>query len=365
MQARSWSIVVLLCVLVASTLGYIKYAQIQAAIAFGAAFPEPMESVELFIAREEVWQPTTSVTAETVAIRALDVSNEFAGRIVEVGFLPGATVVAGQVLLRLDISEERAQLAAARADAELARLALERNQKLIRSGAAAEEARDRSKAQFDSANANVTRLLAIVDKKTLRAPFDARAGLHELEPGQYLDKATVIARLIGIDSEIWVDFTLPQEQATLTPGQIVQVTTTGQSSITRIPAEIIARDAFVNEQSRNVRFRARADNRKVNMVPGSLVTVAVPLGTERLATLVPMTAVRRDTFGTNVYILVPAEEGARGAYRAEQRSVSVGPQRDDLVVITAGVRPGEQLAADGAFKLRHGILVQTPPAIEF
>lgn len=360
MHVRSWSIVIAVCLLVASGLGYLKYAQIQAAIAFGKAFPEPMEAVEPFTALEEVWQPTTSVTAQTVAIRSVEVSNELAGRIVEVGFAPGAAVTAGQLLLRLDTSEESAQLAAARADAELARLALARNQKLISSGAAAEEARDRSRAQFDGASAEVTRLLAIIDKKTLRAPFDARTGLHELEPGQYLDKATVITRLIGMSEQIWIDFTVPQQQAGLAVGQHVEIT--AATVVEPFSAEIIARDAFVNEQSRNVRFRARADNTGPELFPGSLVTVVVPLGSEQTATLVPMTAVRRDAFGANVYVLRPSEEGARGPYRAEKRAVTVGPQRDDLVVITSGVEPGERLAANGAFKLRDGILVLTDPA---
>jgi membrane fusion protein (multidrug efflux system) len=346
--------VVAACLLVASGLAYFKYQQIQAAIAFGKAFPEPVEAVELFIAREEVFQPTTSVTAETVAIRAVQVSNELAGHIVEVGFAAGATVAAGQVLVRLDTSEERAQLAAARADAELARLALQRNQKLIRSGAAAEEARDRSKAQFDAANADVNRLLAIIDKKTLRAPFAAMASLHELEVGQYLASATNIARLIGIDEQIWIDFTLPQQQAQLHSGESISVTANGQA----FPAEIIARDAFVNDQSRNVRYRAIADNRAFSLFPGSLVTVAVPVGTEQIATLVPMTAVRRDAFGANVYVLQPAEEGARAPDRAEKRVVTLGPQRGDLVIITSGLQPGERVAGNGAFKLRDRVLVR-------
>jgi len=359
MQLRSWLIVIVACLLVASGLGYFKYVQIQAAIAFGEAFPEPMETVELFIARQEVWQPTTSVTAETVAIRAVEISNELAGRIVEVGFAPGATVRAGQLLVRLDTRVERAQLAAARADAELARLALARDRKLIISGAAAEEARDRSKARFDAANANVTRLLAIIDKKTLRAPFDARAALHELEPGQYLDKADVVTRLVGIDEQIWIDFTLPQQQATVKQGALVWITASGTTR--GFSAEIIARDAFVNALSRNVRFRALADNSVLRLFPGSLVTVAVPMGSEQVATLVPMTAVRRDSFGANVYVLRPAEEGVRAPYRAEKRSVTLGPQRDDLVVVTTGLRPGERIAANGAFKLREGMLVQAAP----
>ena len=123
-------------------------------------------------------------------------------------------------------------------------------------------------------------------------------------------------------------------------------------------AEIIARDAFVNALSRNVRFRALADNSELRLYPGSLVTVAVPLDSEQVATVVPMTAVRRDAFGANVYVLRSAEKGARAQYRAEKRSVTLGPQRKDLVVITSGLDPGEQIAADGAFKLRDGILVQ-------
>ena len=177
---RNWLLIIVSCLLVVLGLGYYKYSQIQAAIAFGASFPEPVESVEVFIAQQESWQPSTSVTAELVAIQSVDLSNELAGRIVEVGFEPGARVSAGQILVQLDTSEERAQLAAAHAELEIARLDLSRNQRLIASGAAAQDARDRAKARFDAATAAIDRSQAVIDKRTLRAPFDATAGLHVL-----------------------------------------------------------------------------------------------------------------------------------------------------------------------------------------
>lgn len=368
LSVRTWIAVVVLCLLVAAGLGYHKYRQIQAAIAFGASFPEPVEAVEPFIVREELWRPTTSVTGEVVAIRSVVVSNELPGTIAEVDFAAGATVDAGQVLIRLDTSEERAQLAAAQADAEIARLDLARNDKLIASGAASEEARDRAKAQFDAANAVVRRLQAVIDKKTLRAPFAARAGLHELEIGQYLDKGAVIARLIGVSDQVWVDFTLPQEQAVLELGEAVQVglpahRSTGSGSAAEpFSARVIARDAFVNENSRNVSFRALAED--TGLSPGSLVTVEVPLGDARPATLIPVTAVRRSSFGANVFVLHPAEEGARAAARAELRPVKLGSQRGELMVISSGLRPGERVAANGSFKLREGVLVDPVSAEE-
>jgi len=366
MKAVSWLMVVAACVLVAAGLGYYKYRQIQAAMAFGASFPEPVEAVEAAIVREELWQPTTAVTGDVRAIQTVDVSTELAGRIVEVGFAPGASVSQGQLLVRLDTSEERAQRAAAEAAAELARLALSRNERLMRSGAAAEEARDTARAQFNGAMAAVARLQAVIDKKTLRAPFDALAGLHQLEPGQYLDSGSVVTHLVGTGDEVWIDFTLPQQHAALDIGGMVSVTVSSAVQEQVFPARIIARDAFLNERSRNISFRALMDNSQRGLYPGMLVSVIVPVGEPRNATLVPATAVRRDAFGAHVYLLQPAEEGAAGPERALKRDVTLGPQRGGMRVIASGLEPGRRVAANGSFKLRDGALANSrlgaPPA---
>jgi membrane fusion protein (multidrug efflux system) len=312
-------IVITLCLAAAAGLGYFKYRQIQAGMAMAAAFPEPVESVDSYTTREELWQPTISVTAEVLATRSVALSSELAGTISEVGFAPGSRVVTGQLLVRFDTSEEQAQLVAARADAEIARLDLTRNQQLIKKGAAAEEARDRAKARYDAALAAVERLRAVIRKKTLRAPFDAQAGLHELEPGQYLDKGTILVRLNGSVDQVWIDFALPQEHAHLNVGEVVNVTL-GRDGET-VSAPIIARDSFVNQRSRNVKFRAIADNMMLKAVAGSLVNVSVPVGEPQRVALVPVTSVRKDAFGSKVFVMEAAEEGARAPYRAEQRGI--------------------------------------------
>jgi membrane fusion protein (multidrug efflux system) len=258
----------------------------------------------------------------------------------------------------LDTSEERAQLSAARADAEIARLELNRNEKLITSGAAAEEARDQAKARFDAAVAAVDRQLAVIEKKALRSPFDAITGLHELAVGQYLDKGSAITRLIGVNQSVWIDFTLPQHQAALAVGETVTVLVPGTED--RYSAVVIARDGFVNERSRNLGIRAKVDDDAGQLIPGSLVSVEVPLAATQVATLIPITAVRRSSFGANVFVLQAAEEGAQASHRAELRPVTLGPQRSEQIIIASGIEPGEQVATDGSFKLRDGVLVSTP-----
>jgi len=355
---RSWVLVIGTCLAVAVGLGYYKYAQIRAAMAFAAAFPEPVMTVRAALATEALWQPAVSVSGEVVATRSVELSNELPGRIVAVGFEAGARVAAGDVLVALDTSEENAQLAAARAEVEIARLDLTRNQKLIASGAAAQEARDRAQARYDGAVAAVDRLLAVIQKKTLRAPFDAITGLHELEAGQYLDKAAAITRLIGIADSVWVDFTLPQQQAAIAIGEVVRISAPGFAEA--LNATIIARDAFVNERSRNVGFRALVTDPERRLLPGALVNVSVPVAEQQTATTVPITAVRQNAFGASVFVLVPAEEPAAAPYRAERRPVTLGAQQGESIIIASGLVAGEQVAADGAFKLREGVLVNVP-----
>jgi len=123
-----------------------------------------------------------------------------------------------------------------------------------------------------------------------------------------------------------------------------------------MPGSVIARNAFVNERSRNVRFRALVDNAPGALYPGMLVSVSVPVGDVRSTTLVPVTAIRRDAFGPHVFVLRPAEEGARAPERAVRREVVLGPQRDGQAVIISGLRIGERVAAAGSFKLRDGVL---------
>lgn len=357
MKPRGWLSLILAFVIFTAVLAWIKVAQIREGIAIGKAFGEPKEVVELAVVEEAQWQPMVSVTADVVAIQALELRNELGGRIVELGFKSGEPIKKGQLLVRLDTREEEAQLAAAKADAELAGLALERNLKLARQGVASEEARDQAQAQRSSAVALEDRLQAVIDKKIIRAPFDGMAGIYTLEIGEYLQANTAITRLVGTQQQVWLDFNLPQQQLSLQVGDSISVQAVSFTTKS-MPAKIIARDTRVNPRSGNLRFRAVADNEAGLLFPGTVVSVSVPAAEPQTVTRVPMTAVRFDAFGANVYVLEPAEPEAAAEFRAVRRPVELGPQFEQKVVVKSGLQAGEKVAGNGAFKLREGILVK-------
>jgi membrane fusion protein (multidrug efflux system) len=272
------------------------------------------------------------------------------GRITAVNFASGGRVDKGDILLQLDISEESARLKAAAARANLARLDLERFTRLFASKTVSEEQVDQARAEFDMASASVNELQAIIAKKSLKAPFAAVAGLHQLEAGEFLQANTPIVMLVGINDHAWVDFNLAITQGTVDIGSEVGVVAPGGRG-DGVPAVVIARNPAVSASSRNMRYRAKISANPL-LPPNSVVNIRIPIGSEQQVQ-VPATAVLRDELGAYVFVL---DAEANGAYRARRQSVTVGREEDQMVGVSGGLQVGSLVATDGAFKLRDNLL---------
>jgi membrane fusion protein (multidrug efflux system) len=350
----AWATVLLAIAGIAGGLGYYKYAEISAAIAAAEAFPEPQETVEAVRVRRGEWAASTRAVGTVVALRQVELRNERPGTVVEKGFASGDVVEAGQVLVRLDTSEESAALAAAQAEARLAKVVFDRRDQLRSTDAVSALDLDRAREELAAADARVMSLEAGIAKKTLVAPFRARVGLTDLQPGAYLDEGTRIAMLQGVNADAYVDFSLPQDMAAaIRPGASVSLAgpqIPGRS----VGAEIVAEDASVDASNRAVRFRAIANGLGEALRPGAFVDVIAATAPPQPALLVPLTAVRRAPYGDHVFVLVDED----GKPRARQRAVQTGQVQGTEIVVTNGLAEGELIAGAGSFKLREGLLVQ-------
>ena len=266
---------------------------------------------------------------------------------------PGDVVEAGTVLVALDVSVEEAELAALEAEAGLAATTLERLEKLREHGAVSDEEVDQARAQRQVALAQIARTRAIIERKTIRAPFRAQVGIADVHPGQYLNEGTTLTTLQGVEDAVHVDFDVSQEVAAgLREGQQVEVFGDEPGALA---ATITAIDARVDPATRNALVRARILNRAHAPAPGASVRVVVPVGPSVPAVVVPVSALRRGPGGDHVFVL--AEDG-QGATRAQLRPVVAGATIGDQVVILTGLVVGDRIATSGSFKLREGALVQ-------
>jgi len=356
-KIAAWLVVVLAIAGISAGLGVHKLSEIRTASLAAQATPEPSEAVASVRARLGQWSASTRIIGNVVALQKLDVRNEIAGTIAEVGFKSGDPVEKGALLVRFDTRQEEAALAAADADARLAKLTLERREGLRGSAAFNQQELDRAREESAAAQARSANLAVIVDKKRIKAPFRARVGITDWQPGAYLDVGTLIVTLQGIDPDAYVDFTLPQDEAAFVrPGMAVTLSGPAMPDGTAT-ATIIAEDNSADGASRAVRFRAIARGLGETLRPGSFVDVTVAISPPREAVMVPLVALRRSPSGQHLFVL----EEEDGKLRARKRAVEVGPVEGSEIAIEKGAAAGELVASSGSFKLRDGLLVRTDP----
>lgn len=352
---RRWALLLLVCLVIVAVLGSLKYRQVQEAIALGNAFPERSEAVTAVIATPVDWQQSYKTIGEVRATRYIELRTEVGGKIAEIGFLGGDSVTAGQKLLVLDSTEERAQLQATRAQLKLAKLQLGRLGDLRKKNLASQNDYDSAEADKNILNANAAALMATIEKKTLTAPFDAQTGLHTLQVGQYLAANTTVTELTGGLGEVWIDFSLPQGKESLAIGDLVQISSRSVNG-GQLQARVISANASLNTESRSRGFRALLVNPPEAIRPGAVVDVKAMTGSLQGVFRLPASAVRRNNFGAYVYVLKGSEPDALADYRASRRAITIGPSDGSDVLVTGGLEPGEMVAAIGAFKLLDGLL---------
>lgn len=355
MKRRWIAPVVLIGVVLAtgSALAAWKRSAIEAADAAAASQPEPAEAVAVAVARELEHSPSTTSIGTIVALRSITVRNELPGTVRHVSLTPGEVVAAGTVLVALDVSVEQADLQALQAQAALAETQFARMQRMVQQRAASEMEVDTARAERDVALAQIARTQAVIDRKTIRAPFKARVGISDVHPGQYLNEGALLTTLQGVDDHAYVDFTVSQQIATsLRAGDTVSVAASAGSAITT--ASILALDSRVDPATRNATVRAKIADKLHAFTPGSSVRVQVPVGDARRTVAIPASAVRKGPDGDHVFVLVADETGD---LRARMRQVRLDTVVGDEALIESGLSVGEKVAASGSFKLRDSARV--------
>jgi len=349
-------------------LGGIKFAQISSLIAFGkaaeAAGPPP-EAVGGAPAQELSWEGQLSAVGSVVAERGVAVSNDSPGVVKAIKFDSGDEVKKGQVLVELDTGVERAQLASAQARRDLAQQTAERTRKLAASQTVTQAKVDTDEAQLKTAQTELSALSAQIDRKVVRAAFTGRLGMRQVNLGQYLAPGTTMTTLEALDS-VFVDFTLPQQALPdLNVGLPVRITVNGNLTAGEplvATGTIAAVDPSVDPATRSIKVRAAVPNPGQKLRPGMFVDAGVLLPKRASVVAVPQTAIVHASYGDSLFVIEEpkAEDKVPPGTKvqiARQQFVKLGEARGDFVAVLGGVKAGQQVVTQGAFKLHNGARV--------
>ena len=355
-----------ICLLIIGALAGTKFAQISGLIRAGqaaeAAGPPP-EAVGTQVATGGVWEAVFETVGSVAAARGVTISNESPGVVRAIRFESGAKVRAGQVLIELDASVERAQLASLNARLELATSNARRTRRLTESGAYTKAQLETDDAQLKTVSADVGALQAQIDTKVVRAPFAGKLGIRSVNLGQYLNPGTPITMLESLES-VFVDFNIPQQELARVPvGAAARIVLPGTQPPRTLEGKIAAVDPSIDATTRTVKLRASVKDDKDELRPGMFVNVSVLLPEQVKVIAIPTTAILRAPYGDSVYVVenrkddkgrpVSGPDG-KPAKVARQQFVRLGQARGDFIAITDGVKPGQEVVTQGAFKLRNG-----------
>jgi membrane fusion protein, multidrug efflux system len=339
-----------------AALGFVKFRQFQAA-AGQASFTPPPEAVTTIVAEQEDWPSTLTAIGTMAAVQGVTVSADLPGIVDRITFESGKSVRAGDVLVQLDMRQERAQLAAVEAEHDLAGLNFDRMQGLLNERVISKAEYDRATADSRQTQARVGEIRAAIERKTIRAPFSGILGIRQVNLGQYLSAGDAVVGLQSLNP-IYVNFGVPQQEAAqVRVGRQVRITADDLAGID-FTGRVTALDSSVDEATRNVQVQATLANPEGKLRPGMFVQTEIVLGASRSVVALPASAISYAPYGDSVFIVTDLKGPNGEAYRGvRQQFVKLGGARGDQIAVTSGVNPGDEVVTSGVFKLRNGAAV--------
>ncbi len=310
------------------------------------------------------WQPTQTAVGSARASKGADLAAEIAGVVDQIEFESGQDVAAGTVLLKLRPNDDNAKLAQLQANADLANITLQRDQKQLAAHGVAQATVDSDAANLKVARAAVAAQQAIMAEKVVRAPFAGRLGVRLVDLGQFVAAGTAIVTLQQLDP-MYVDFYLPQQAlGQIEVGQKTEVTADAYPGQT-FQGVVSSLNAKVDASSRMLQVRASLPNPGGKILPGMYLSVSIASGEPRSLVTVPSAAVAFNPYGSLVYVVHDQKDAdGKEQHVVKQQFVTTGAARGDQVSILKGISGNDVVVTAGQLKLHNGSVVNIDNAVQ-
>lgn len=292
-------------------------------------------------------QPLTEglqVTGNVRAMEEVQLASETQGRVVKIGFSEGSEVKKGQLLLKINDADLRAQLRKAQSALKLRTDSEKRSEQLLAKGAISQETYDIAITDLNAIEADIELLKEQIRKTEIIAPFSGVIGLRYVSEGGYVSNTTPIALLQQLE-KVKIEFSVPEKYASkIKTGNSVTFTIEGDDEVFK--ASIYAIEPQVDAATRNVVMRAICANPSRRLLPGAFARVNVQFGDAGNVLTIPTQSVIPILKGQKVFVM-------QGDSAAE-RVINTGKRTEKFIEVKSGLKPGEKVVVNGVMYLKQG-----------
>lgn len=372
---------------------------------FFASYQPPAVSISSVKAKKQQWNPEINAVGNFVAINGVDVNSEASGNVVAIRFKSGEYVTKGTPLIQLDDSVDQATLKDNQASLALKEISYKRQSELFKRGANSSSDVDEAKANLEQAQALTDKTKAIISQKHIKAPFSGKLGIRRVNLGQFISPGnTTIVTLQSLDP-LFLEFHLPEhEMKNLYVGQEIRFQVDSwknalfQGKITALNSKIdtnthniqvqatvancpliqpdnlkttkdgkkllkISTDGFSNKKliQCNTQLNQSNEVQRFAFNPGMFANISVIQPVLKDVIVLPRTAISYSLFGNSVFVIEKdakkKDKNGKPILTVKRVFVHTGEERGNYVVVTAGVKAGQEIVSSGQLKLQNGTRV--------
>ncbi|MGL4211863.1 MAG: efflux RND transporter periplasmic adaptor subunit [Morganella morganii] len=322
---------------------------------------------------------STELPGRTSAYRIAEVRPQVGGIILKRNYKEGSDVKEGESLYQIDpapfqatLNSAQAELAKARANAELARLTVNRYKPLLGTNYISRQDYDEAVSTHAQAQAAVRAAQAAVQTAQINlnytkvtSPISGLSGKSNVTEGALVatGQSQPLTLVQQIDP-IYVDVTQSSDDYLRLKHEIASGAVDkeqGKVAVSLVTAEnkdythkgyLEFSDVTVDETTGSITMRAVFPNPQESLLPGMFVRARVDEGVRPDAILVPQQGVIRTAKGGAVVNVVNAKN------EIEVRPVTVGQAYGNKWLVTAGVNNGERVVVEGFQKIKQGAVVK-------
>jgi membrane fusion protein (multidrug efflux system) len=308
----------------------------------------PKLPVEALVVKPSRLDHKLIVTGSVLANESLELKSEISGKITSIAFEEGSRVRKGDVLIRINDEEVKAQLLKEKYNQKLNQDNEFRQRKLLEKDAISQEEYDNALNRLNTTKADVRVLEAQLAKTQIEAPFAGVIGLRYISEGAYISPNTIIATLYN-NSPAKIEFAIPSRYASMVSnGKDINFRL--EADTTPHNGKVYAIEPRIDPETRTLKLRALADNSDGALLPGQFVELELVLGTSMNALLIPTEAVVPEESGKKVFVL---ENG-----KVREARIETGIRNNLSLEVLSGLKPNDTVLTTGILQLRPGMSVQ-------
>lgn len=301
-------------------------------------------SVKALTVQPQPFEQKIYATGTLLANEEVVLQSEIAGRVVSLNFQEGAPIRQGQLLVKINDADLRADLKKLQLQQELNEKEEARAKRLVDQHLLSQEEYDAAENKVQSVKADIEKVKSDIAKTEIYSPFNGIAGLRAISPGSTIQTTTPIASIQEVNP-MKVDFMVPEKYASaIRVGTPVTFTISGSTK--EYSGRVYAIEPKIDPATRTLKVRAQCPNPNRELLPGAFAKIAITLQSLSDAITVPTASIIPQLSGQKVYVY---KNG-----KAVSRPVVTGLRSDSTIQITQGLGVGDTLITTGIMQLKEG-----------